>query len=110
MKPSSAQSTTTGGPFLYTTLQAATSPEQHATLLGLLDSYLSSETLTPLERVQFEIQRQWLSSRNSSVADVEVIFGNLPGSPGMPLPDGQITAWLPGAHLVPSPRVFCGHS
>jgi hypothetical protein len=96
----SAQSTSTGGPFLFTTLEAATSSEQHAALLALLDSYLASETLTPLERVQFEIQRQWITSPDSTVTDIEVVFANLPGSAGMPLPDGQMMAWLPGTHLV----------
>ncbi|KIM77083.1 GMC oxidoreductase [Piloderma croceum F 1598] len=99
-----AQSTVTGGPFLFTTLKAATSCEQHAALLNLLDSYLASQTLTPLERVQFQIQRQWLASPDSTVAEVEVMFANLPGAAGLPLPDGQMTAWLPGAHLHPVSR------
>jgi hypothetical protein len=106
----SAQSTATGGPFLFTTLKAATSSEQHTALLDLLDSYLASQTLTPLERVQFEIQRQWLTSPDSTVAEVEVMFANLPGAAGLPLPDGQMTAWLPGAHLVCSPRVLHTHN
>jgi hypothetical protein len=111
----SAQSTSTGGPFFLTTLKSITSPEQHAAFLAFLDSYLASETLTPLERAQFEIQRQWMAS-SDTVADVEVVFANLPGAAGLPLPDGQMTIWLPGAHLVflPEPTVcpadMNGHS
>jgi choline dehydrogenase-like flavoprotein len=97
-----AQSTSTGGPFLFTTLNAITSQKGHADLLALLDSYMTSE-LTPLERAQFEIQRKWLAS-DSSVTDVEVMFANLPGAAGLPLPDGQMSLWLPGAHLHPASR------
>jgi hypothetical protein len=81
-------------------MREAISSEEHISLLALLDSYLSSDTLTPLERVQFEIQRQWLASPESTVAEVEVIFANIPGAAGLPLPDGQMAAWFPGVHLV----------
>jgi hypothetical protein len=56
--------------------------------------------LTPLERAQFEIQRQWLLSSDSTVPDAEIKFANMPGAAGLPLPDGQMTFWLPVGHLV----------
>src|ERR1700685_1560718 len=109
MESLSAQSTTTGGPFLFTNLKATTSPERHAALLTLLDSYIASETSTPREPVQSDIQRQWLASPNGTVADIEVAFVNLPGVAGLPLPDGQMMLWLFGAHLVCFSSVFHGH-
>jgi hypothetical protein len=96
----SAQSTSTGGPFLFTNLPKITTPKAQAELLALLDSYLASGSLTPLERVQFETQRIWLSSPNTTAVDVQIMFGNLPGAAGLPLPDGQMTMWMPSAHLV----------
>lgn len=98
-KPYSAQSTSTGGPFLYATLRAITSQQEYSDLLALFDSYMESE-LTPLERAQFEIQRQWLLSPDSTVPDAEIKFANMPGAAGLPLPDGQMTLWLPVGHLV----------
>jgi hypothetical protein len=81
-------------------MREAISSKEHISLLALLDSYLSSDTLTPLECIQFEIQHQWLVSPESTVTEVEVIFANIPGVAGLPLPDGQMVAWFPGVHLV----------
>ena len=58
------------------------------------------QMLTPLKCVQFDIQRQWLTSSDSTVTKVEVIFMNLPSAAGLLLPDCQMTVWLPKAHLV----------
>jgi hypothetical protein len=96
----SAQSTSTGGPFVFTNLAKIATPKVQAELLALLDSYLASGSLTPLERVQFETQRTWLLSPNTTAVDVQLVFGNLPGVAGLPLPDGQMTMWMPGSHLV----------
>jgi hypothetical protein len=97
---SSAQSTTTGGPFLFAPLKAIADPEAHAELVKLLDSYLASEDLSPMERAQFKLQREWLVN-STTVPDVEVIYANLPGAVGLPLPDGTMTLWFPVVHSFP---------
>jgi hypothetical protein len=96
----SAQSTSTGGGFLFTNLPKIATPKAQAELIALLDSYLASGSLTPLERVQFETQYLWLSSHNTAAVDFRIMFGNLPGAAVLPLPDGQMTMLMPSAHLV----------
>ena len=99
--PLSAQSTSTGGPFLFAPLSAVADPNSHAELVRLLDSYLASEDLSPMERTQFKLQREWLTD-GKAVPDAEVMYANLPGAVGLPLPDGTMTLWLPVVHLFSS--------
>lgn len=47
-----------------------------------------------MERAQFELQRKWLAN-DKTVPDAEVMYANLPGAVGLPLPDGSMTLWLP---------------
>jgi hypothetical protein len=76
-------------------------PNAHAELVKLLDSYLASEDLSPMERTQFKLQREWLTN-DRAVPDAVVMYANLPGAVGLPLPDGTMTLWLPTVHLISS--------
>ncbi|KAF7977585.1 hypothetical protein HWV62_3176 [Athelia sp. TMB] len=92
------------GPFISLPIRSATTSEEHAEFVSLLDSYLRDESLTPLERAQFTIQQRWLESVESNVPELQVLFGNMPGLAGFPLPDGRMTMWNPIAHLHPTSR------
>ena len=74
-------------------------PSAHAELVKLLNSYLASEDLSPMERTQFKLQREWLTNEKA-VPDAWVMYANLPGEVGLPLPDGTMTLWLPAVHLI----------
>ncbi|KZP25967.1 GMC oxidoreductase [Athelia psychrophila] len=100
-----AAATNTSGPFISVPIRSATSSSEHAEFVALLNSYLADESLTPLERAQFTIQRRWLSSADSSnVAELLCEFSCMPGLAGLPLADGRVTLWNPVAHLHPTSR------
>ncbi len=70
---------------------------------ALVDSILETTAkgdITPLEMAQFAIQLAWLTQKNPSVPEVQVIFPSLPGTPGLPLPNGALGAWMPSSHVV----------
>ncbi|KZP20582.1 GMC oxidoreductase, partial [Athelia psychrophila] len=91
--------------FISVPIRSATSSSEHAEFVALLNSYLADESLTPLERAQFTIQRRWLSSADSSnVAELLCVFSCMPGLAGLPLADGRVTLWNPVAHLHPTSR------
>ena len=54
-----------------------------------------------MERTQFKLQRGWLTN-DRAVPDAQVMYANLPGAVGLPLPDGTMTLWLPLVHLFSS--------
>lgn len=91
--------TMTGTPFLWSPMRSLTSPATFATLVSELDSYLSSN-LTALERIQFTLQHGWLTQSNPVVPEGQIIFANLPGFTGLPLPDNATGVWFPSSHVV----------
>jgi len=54
-----------------------------------------------MERTQFKLQREWLTN-DGGIPDAQVMYANLPGAVGLPLPDGTMTLWLPVVHLFSS--------
>ncbi len=96
----SAKSTSTGGPFLFSPLRKVVPENNHARLIELLNEYLSSDDISLMERAQFNLQKKWLEDPYCTAAEAEVMFANLPGAAGLPLPDGSMSLWLPTAHLV----------
>jgi hypothetical protein len=54
-----------------------------------------------MERTQFKLQMEWITN-GSAVSDAQVMYANLPGAVGLPLPDGTMTLWLPVVHLFSS--------
>ncbi|KAJ8502004.1 hypothetical protein ONZ45_g11940 [Pleurotus djamor] len=99
-----AKSTSTGGPFLFSSLSDVSDEAAYAELVTLLDGYINSDQTTPLERAQFTIEKRWLDERDRSISEAEVMFANLPGAAGVPLPDGSMSLWLPICHLHPKSR------
>lgn len=76
-------------------------------LVNTINAEINSGTLTPLQRAQYNIQRTWLtatSGNDAAVNDAQFIFANFPGTPGLPLEDGSIGAWMPVAHVHPLSR------
>lgn len=51
-----------------------------------------------MERAQFKLQREWLAN-DRAVPDAQIMYANLPGAVGLPLPDGTVTLWLPLVRL-----------
>lgn len=101
-----AKSTSTGGPFLFSPLRKVIPESNHTQLIELLNEYLSSDDVSLLERAQFNLQKKWLEDPHCTVAEAEVMFANLPGAAGLPLPDGSMSLWLPTAHLHPTSRGY----
>ena len=76
-------------------------------LVNTINAEIYSGTLTPLQLSQYEIQRNWLtatSGGSAAVNEAEFIFANFPGTPGLPLGDGSVGAWMPVAHVHPLSR------
>ena len=76
-------------------------------LVNAINAEIDSGTLTPLQRAQYNIQRTWLtatSGNDAAVDEAQFIFANFPGTPGLPLGDGSIGAWMPVAHIHPLSR------
>ena len=76
-------------------------------LVNTINAEINSETLTPLQLVQYNIQRTWLtatSGDDAAVNEAGFIFANFPGTPGLPLGDGSIGAWMPVTHIHPLSR------
>ncbi|KDQ23219.1 hypothetical protein PLEOSDRAFT_162754 [Pleurotus ostreatus PC15] len=101
-----AKSTSTGGPFLFSPLRKVVPENNHARLIELLNEYLSSDDISLMERAQFNLQKKWLEDPYCTAAEAEVMFANLPGAAGLPLPDGSMSLWLPTAHLHPASRGY----
>jgi hypothetical protein len=97
---SSAQSTSTGGPFLFAPLNAIADLKAHAKLVELLDSHLASVDLSPIECAQFKLQMEWLVNEKA-VPVAQVMHANLAGAVGLPLPDGTMTLSLPVVRHLP---------
>ncbi|GJJ15704.1 hypothetical protein Clacol_009982 [Clathrus columnatus] len=96
--------TMTGTPFLWSPMKSIASSSAFNTLVQELKSYLASSTLTPMERQQFQLQLGWLTQSNPVVPEGQIIFANLPGSTGLPFPDGSTGMWLPSSHVRPLSR------
>ena len=69
-------------------------------LVNNIRQTLAQGGVTALEASQFAIQLSWLTQKNPSVPEVQVIFAALPGTPGLPLPDGSLGVWMPSSHVV----------
>lgn len=81
-------------------MKSLATPATFSLLVSELEGYLASSNLTDLERKQFELQLGWLTQSNPVVPEGQIIFANLPGSTGLPLPDNQTGVWLPSSHVV----------
>lgn len=96
----SAASSVTGNPFLSSRLDTwLNSEEQMKRIVSTLDE-LTSGNITPLTRVQYQLQRHWLMNPQENIADVLFIFACLPGMAAIPNPDGGMSLWLPLVHFV----------
>ena len=62
--------------------------------------YLAKKDLPALTRAQYEVQRKWLVSGGSQVAEALVMFACLPGMAGVPTPTGGMGLWLPITETV----------
>lgn len=68
-------------------------------LISVFDG-LVTDSLAPMTRAQYELQRHWLINPQENVAEALLMFACFPGMAGIPSPDGGLSFWLPLAHLV----------
>lgn len=90
----------TGTPMLWAPMASVAGPTGTQQLIDNLKDNLLAGNVTALEAAQFEIQLGWLQQAKPSVPEVEIIFANIPGTPGLPLGDGQLGMWMPSSHVV----------
>ncbi|KAJ3545581.1 hypothetical protein NM688_g5610 [Phlebia brevispora] len=94
----------TGTPMLWAPMASVAHGSDLQVLVNSIQSTIAQGDVTPLEAAQFAIQKTWLTQKNPSVPEVQIIFPSLPGSPGLPLPDGSLGVWMPSSHVHPLSR------
>ena len=97
----------TGTPILWAPMASIVNASDRQTLVSKLLDTIAGGDVTPLETAQFTIQLAWLTQKNPTVPEVQVIFPSLPGTPGLPLSDGSLGVWMPTSHVV-SPKTLNG--
>ncbi len=78
-------------------------------LVNSIKETIAEGNVTSLEAAQFAIQLAWLTQKNPSVPEVEIIFPSFPGTPGLPLSDGSLGVWMPSSHVVSTQIMYGRH-
>lgn len=93
----------TGSPFLATHIRNmfadSQRDEEMSSLLKIFDD-ITVNAVTPLAKAQYKLLKEWLENPQENTAEALLMFASVPGSAGMPLPDGGLGMWLPMAHFV----------
>lgn len=104
---SSPSASMTGTPILWAPMASVVNASGRQALVDSILETIANGGVTPLEMAQFAVQLAWLTQKNPKVPEVQVIFASLPGTPGLPLPDGSLGVWMPSSHVV-SPQTLYG--